>query len=353
MNKRNSNIELLRIIAMSFIVMGHFICQNELIPDSNFIDTFIFVFLGRGHRIAVNIFLIIGIWFLFNVDFKWIRIAKLYGQVLFYCWPLTVISFFLWGSHCSVKDIIKGVFPFWGRALWFATAYITLILIAPYLNKILEWNRKKLTTLVIFAVLFVSVMSSISNSDSDYICDSMWFVVVYIIIGYVKKYQIQIKWRNIFNLVMGMAIYLVLVWATTFCYINSESKILVNIGRIASQYLSDIKSLPSIAIAYFIFEFFNNMKNRTIEWVNFIAKSSFSVYIFHQTPAFYPILWNGLLSISIIKNGSIISVILVTFLIYFFVSIIDILRRYIEPIWLKIPFICRIGNRLNKLYCEL
>ena len=61
---RQSNFELLRIICMVSIVIGHFLSQTnsyEILIGSNLI---IASFLGKFLRIATSIFLILGCWFL-------------------------------------------------------------------------------------------------------------------------------------------------------------------------------------------------------------------------------------------------------------------------------------------------
>ena len=141
---RNSNIELLRIVAMFFIVSGHFISQSGNIEYSFSINDFILVFLGSASRIAVNVFLIVGVWYMVDSTFSAERILKLYIQVVTYSLPITVIMLFLNRENVSIKDFVRGFLPFWGRGLWFASAYITLMLFKPFLDKILCWSKKEL-----------------------------------------------------------------------------------------------------------------------------------------------------------------------------------------------------------------
>ena len=54
------------------------------------------------------------------------KIMKMYLQMIFYVWPLTIIAFVFFSTEVSLKNVVRGIFPFWGRALWFVSAYITL-----------------------------------------------------------------------------------------------------------------------------------------------------------------------------------------------------------------------------------
>ena len=57
--ERQSNIELLRIIAMFSIVIGHFILQTDSISMLNGINQFLAIFLSSARRISVAIFLLL------------------------------------------------------------------------------------------------------------------------------------------------------------------------------------------------------------------------------------------------------------------------------------------------------
>ena len=115
--KRNSNIELLRIISMFFIVAGHFIAQSGNILYAFCLNDYFLVFLGSAARIAVNIFLIIGVWFMVDSNFSVDRIIKLYIQVITYSWPITVAMLFFNREYVSMKDFARGFLPFFGRGL--------------------------------------------------------------------------------------------------------------------------------------------------------------------------------------------------------------------------------------------
>lgn len=200
-NIRNSNIELLRIIAMFFIVAGHFILQSGDVVYSFCINDYILIFLGSASRIAVNVFLIIGVWYMVDSCFSAERILKLYIQVITYSVPITIIMLFLNKENVSAKDFARGILPFWGRGLWFASAYITLMLFKPLLDKILEWSKRELGCLVGLLLVFISLVSTFPDVQEGYVIDSVWFLVVYLFVGYIKKHPFKMvipNWINIF-----------------------------------------------------------------------------------------------------------------------------------------------------------
>ena len=100
--QRQSNIELLRIFAILMVVMGHFIRQSGLLESETGINSTVNVLFGSGGRIAVNVFLLIGSWFMVDSTFRPGKALRLYLETVFYCIPITLLmiclGIFLWPS---------------------------------------------------------------------------------------------------------------------------------------------------------------------------------------------------------------------------------------------------------------
>lgn len=68
---RNSNVELLRIVAILFVIMGHMLYQGIGMPSEEYIKTpnaiLNCMFMG-GARIAVNIFICITMWYTVDAE---------------------------------------------------------------------------------------------------------------------------------------------------------------------------------------------------------------------------------------------------------------------------------------------
>ena len=124
---------------MLLIIMAHFYGQ------SNFFNTklhfFTRDFLTQGAIVAVNIFMIIAVWFMVDSDFKAGQVLKLYLQLFFYTATITMIMIFI-NPDISKKEIIKGFLPFTGSALWFISAYIMTYFTVPFLKGIFTWHEK-------------------------------------------------------------------------------------------------------------------------------------------------------------------------------------------------------------------
>ena len=124
---------------------------------------------------------------------------------------------------------------------------------------------------------------------------------------------------------------------------------------IAKQYIDDFKSVPNLLISLCIFYFFIRLDVKTSKCINWFAGSAFAVYIVHQTPNFYEILWNNVYQIPMWMNSEryyfyLFTCVLIT---YIWITIFDQIRKkIIEPLWIKSRLYCYIKRKLYSFYYE-
>ena len=276
-DSRCSNFELLRILAMAVIVIGHFSGQSAIAETSVSTNRIVTTILGGGGRIAVNVFLVLGTWFMVDAKFKPERILRLYLQIALCSVPLTILMLFI-GYAGGARNVIQGLLPFFGRPLWFATAYISLIALSPFLNRIFLLEEKFLSRLVfVIGFVFVAVATIPSYTAPEYLADFAWFVVVYVTVGWAKKARafgcLPSKWMS---LTLGVGL----------CVTLSLAQLHPLLKWVASYWNVHLQSIPNILSAVLVFNFFRLLAPKSVRWVNWLASSTFSVYIVHQVPAF-------------------------------------------------------------------
>ena len=123
-NSRQSNIELLRIVAMLMIIAHHFSVHGNFDLRNMLVGNNIWLqFLATGGKIGVNIFVMISGYFLIsskNIETK--KVLKLLAQILFY----SVIIFILF---ISLKIVSFNRIDFINYILGFPFSY-------KYINKL-------------------------------------------------------------------------------------------------------------------------------------------------------------------------------------------------------------------------
>lgn len=342
---RASNFELLRIIAMIFIIMGHFVSQSSL-SECTECKSYINLILGSAPRIMVNVFLILGTWFLVDTKIKIERITRLYLETALYCIGITAIML-ISGQECSTRSIIQGFLPFFGRPVWFASAYLSLLIIAPFLQRTFYLSHKHQSVLIGLSFALYSVVSTIpASTPIDYIADFTWFIVVFLCVGWIKHSQLYIPFKLKWTYLLGALFIYGTLCALKVHPVSSAA---------ASYWLDNIKSLPNIGCAILIFLFFKNIDLGSRRLINTLARSTFAVYVIHQVPAFHNFEWNVLLQAPrLLELNSatyalvIPSMACILFLVY---TGIDMFRLTIlEPIYAKSMFFSKITYVLASFY---
>lgn len=283
--ERDSSFELLRLLAMAIIVVGHFSSQSLIAISGDPFNRTVADFIGAGSRIAVNVFLLVGVWFMVDAAFKPERMLRLYVQLALYTIPLTAVMWLL-GMSGGHRNVIQGFLPFFGRPLWFVTAYMSLIALTPFLNLVFRLGDRSLGCLVgLLALLFSAVATVPAYTAPEYPAEVAWFVVVYVSMGWAKRTawfdRLPSKW---WSLALGGGMLLLL----------SVARMLPWTAGVAEYWLVHLPALPNVLVAVLIFNFFRSLKLGAVHSVNAMASSVFAVYIVHQTPAFRECLWNGL-----------------------------------------------------------
>lgn len=342
---RQSNFELLRILAMLAIVLAHVLSEGGGLAHATGGQFLPALFLGSAGRLAANVFLILGCWFLVDAPFRGDRFLGLWTRIFTYTAPIS-LAMVLCGIAPFGKDAVRGFLPFFGRPLWFASAWLSLMLAAPFLHGFFDWTKKRQqAALTVFFVLF-SFASTIADFREGYLCDTIWFGYVYLFVGYLKKSTRFATGRPWLCLAVGVLVYAALVVAKYLCVVRGWP------GRdIVDRFLIDLKSIPNFLCALATFLFFARIDLGSDRWINAIAKPSFSVYVVHQVPVFYSFLFAGIFrypdwfgSAWLLPYSILVSV-----AIYGAVLALDALRvRFIEPLYARTAAFRAVGSAMER-----
>lgn len=322
---RNSSFEMLRIISMFGIVMGHLVGQTELNVRCQGITGYLVNFLGGSSRISVNLFLMIGCWFLINTQMTAKKVLRIYLPLHFYSIVISLACFICYPGEVSVNQLLSGFFPFLRFSLWFLTTYIVLMFVQPFLNTLVySLNEKQGEILIIILFLINSFMSTILGFQDSFLSSVSWFVFIYLFIAIWKKKILEInKARGMILLILAIIMYGLMIGAKVIFQPSGNI-----VYRITSQYLADYKSIPNFCISLFIFTFFAQLQWES-SIINTAAKNILAVYIIHQVPAFFMILWNRILNIDSWEIDKYIplKIIMSAIIVYVIASLIEQCRK--------------------------
>lgn len=227
--KRNSSIELMKVIAILMIILSHSMPDGDGSLGASYIDIdtvttdwqllLAGLFKNMG-QIGNDIFLVASCWFL--VDSKQAKRSKLAGFLAdsWFCSILMLIVFLALGYSFSLKYIVKQFFPATFNNCWFLTCFVLFYMIHPLLHVALESMERK--TLLRFNIMFFimyNCMGFIMGNTMFYFSELIGFCGFYFLVGYIKKYaseKYMDKRRNLLILLAGIVLWLVSFATTDF-----------------------------------------------------------------------------------------------------------------------------------------
>lgn len=216
--KRQLNYELLRILAMLMIVSLHYLSKGGLLGDPARADM-----TATGYAawlvealclVAVNVYVLISGYF--GVDSLGSQTVgkkltfwevmrkplKIWKQVFFYSMLFGCGAIVLGLQAFDPYRFFSYCFPIVTEHYWFATSYVFLCLMMPFLNAGISClDQKELRYLLLGFLLIFSVAKTVIPMQlpwDKYGYDSLWFVVLYLTGAYLRRYELSFgerRWR--------------------------------------------------------------------------------------------------------------------------------------------------------------
>ena len=344
---RKSNIELLRIISMILIIIFHFSDWGKILDtyNINYTNSLLGVIINPCGRLGVDIFALITGYFLINSKFSSKKITKLILQVFFYSFGLLILAVTLFDIKVTPLNVLESIFPIANNGYWFATSYVILYTLSPFLNKFLKSiSKEKYKILLLILIGFYSIIPTMQFKITNSVDGTIWLTIVYMIGAYIRLYGIEIdslknKTKNILitiTLLLGLSL-------VNIMFFNINKQLSLN-----NQY-----SFIVLIISIYIFEFFRNWKIKDNKIVNYISSSCFSAYLVHLNKLTVGYLFFKIICIQNYYNsnfGILTLYVCGCSLIIFIVSIfIDKIRLLLEKGLFKIFEIIKLDKIFIKL----
>lgn len=349
--KRESNFELLRIIAMVMIVSHHLVnhglfnnilTQNygNLWAEGNLSNQIAACLFYPGGEVGVAVFFMLTGYFLCekkqgSIKKIWLEVQT-YGllMVLFYLIS-NIIGFKYIGisQEAIFKNMLSYVLlPQMSGVWWFVTAYIMLILFLPILYNVeIKLNKKGWICFIGCSWFFFYALSGYLYTKQY----DLQIAITYFLIGaYIKKYCKNERSNKLYNI-----LFLVIAW-TGYSY----GIYLTSGGTNTLIPLSIIRLWPVIKYIFItlgsisLFLMFKQLKICS-GMINYISATTFGVYLLHDNIFARQWIWNGILNIPEMykENYFAIKVLLWTGIVFGVCAVLDRFRiQWIEPKYMKV-----------------
>ena len=163
-SNRQSNYELLRIIAMMMIIGLHYfnadmggVIDNVSIGTTNYYLTYLFESI---FMVGVNVFVLISGYFMIKKDTINIRkCVDLLILLAFYGICFYIIRIFIGIDKFSIKNLIKVSLPILAGSRWFVKTYIILVILSPFINKSLIELFSRIGVIFNISLVLIFIMA--------------------------------------------------------------------------------------------------------------------------------------------------------------------------------------------------
>lgn len=273
---RVSNVELLRIFSMFMIMILHADYFTLGVPELDLNgNSFMRVFFQSFSIVGVDIFVLISGYFGIHPSLK--SISNFLVQCFFYSISLYFVCLVFGDLRISFYGLAQCFY--FTKANWFIKAYCCLYILSPVLNTFITYADRHTYTMVLLAFfIFQTVFGhygAVEMFARGY--STLSFIALYLLAGYLKKYNILLASVKKYTLFfIWIALVMLLTLFQYFPLISGGYGIPL-IGNIS--YINPLVICTAVLVLLLFLKFkFQN------KWVNWVASSSFAVYLIHCNP---------------------------------------------------------------------
>lgn len=324
--KRQINFELLRILCMYMIVIGHCLFHGRVTAKLGYgtVNYFLSYLIQSFSVVHVNCFVMLAGYFSIDKQFKSQRLLKLWRQVLFYSLGI----FLIWSVFDSTggEDALMAVLPLSTKSYWFASVYMGASFLMPFAGMLaVRLTKRQYQYLLAVLTILLSVNHMIFRVNTYGVYtgrEVSWFLFLILLAGYIKLYT-RADRRYFWYGIGGYAACSLLVLGSV--YLSMELK-LEDTG-----YFLNYNSFLSLLATAFLFLGVKNMPWKESKLDGLILKVSgaaFGVYLIHDNYLIRYYVWDLFRTSKVaLTHWSVIYAAVAAVIVYTVCTCLDLVRQ--------------------------
>lgn len=276
MKNRQSNIELLRLVAIFMVLIVHadFLALNvptKEIVNANPFASFLRFFFQALSVVCVDVFVLISGWFGIRPSSK--GFFNLLFQCVFFNCSIYIVMLLLGLTTLSANGIADCLLL--TDTYWFVKAYMLLYILAPVINSFIENSctnhiRNVLLLFFVFQTIFGFISDGAVFFENGY--STISFIGLYLLAQYIKMNVDKLKFTPpIYILIYGIISLIISTIAMASTYFTG-----FQFQRLFTY------TNPLVIVASLCLLLFFNRLLFTSKTINWLAASAFSIYLFHS-----------------------------------------------------------------------
>lgn len=335
--KRDSNLELFRILTMLLIVSHHYVVNSGLtevirgdVQQYGITTKSIFYLLfGAWGKTGINCFVLITGYFMCKSQITKKKFVKLLVQIYFY--KIVIYLIFLLSGYepFSPKSLLKAILPFTQIDKNFTGCFLIFYLCIPFLNLLVgNMTKRQHELLLVLSLSVYVIIGTVLNVSFNYVT---WFCILYFISSYIRLYPIPLFENTKFWLICTLiSVLLSCLSIIGMLWIGEK------IGKYNPYFfVADSNKIFAVCTGVSSFMLFKNLKIKYNSFINVVASTSFGVLLIHaNSDTMRRWLWKDVLHNVEMYDSSnfVLHAFCCVIGVFIICSLIDLLRNRIESI---------------------
>jgi len=266
---------------MALIVLNHYISRGGIVESYtvfNFNNNIAHLFRSTGYPALVAFVLISGYFMAGSGRFRTKRIVSLLVQVVAFTLICLVTGVFLLNIKVDSGMIVRSIFPYlYGYdAYWFVGPYLVMCLLAPFMDILMEkFNPGQHKLFLLLSIIIVFIIPTNKNFTMTTERNGiMTFLVIYAIAGYIKKYQLE-------KTMGSKKLFLIMTGTMALSYLTYPAGHFSGV-ELYNLTVLDMNNTFALVIGVSFFMLFLKIQVNTNRFINYIAGTTFGIYLFHD-----------------------------------------------------------------------
>lgn len=346
---RNSSIELLRIIAILFIITGHYSVHNGF---DNRTITFgvnrVILDISKLGSIGVIIFIVISGYYMIDRKISTTKVLLLWLQTFFYSVGIYVVLIVLGLQKFSIVNLIKAMFPIIFSEYWFIGVYIIMYVLSPFINSFLNSLDKHKHCKFNFIMLVIFSVLPTFTANMFYGNELIQFLLFYSLGAYMAKYKkLYDKEHSGAYIILLISAVLLVLSVVVFDLFGTK----IQKFNTVSTYFFNRNSILAIVFSVALFGVFIRRKKFCNSVINLISSCTLGVYLIHDNHYLRSVLWENILRNKDYVNSDwmIVHLIVSVLSVFAVCTIIEIIRKFTVEKLTRFILSDRVENLCKKV----
>lgn len=278
---RNTHVEILRFVLMVAIFLWH-----TIVLGFGFVDGQQGMFEYDGNMLVM--FFLCSL--LAPATYCFVFISGYYGIKFSYSKLLNLLLWLIiaavlcaayryWQGQVSWYEVYASFLPLVHNKWWFITAFVTLFLVAPFINTAIQHLSSKQiigVLLVLYGILMYRWLLLVPNAGSSFI----GLLFVYVLARYMAMNKLSLSKKKASLLFIGSLVFTTCVACALYYGLRGHLESLYA-QRIVFQvyaYCNPLIVMMAVSLFFIVVSY----TPRTIPWLNTLLKTNLFIYLFTQ-----------------------------------------------------------------------